>query len=167
MHPDLALDGRRRRLRRLRRAQSLGPALLAVLVIAFSLGGCSRSETYGDDEHPPPDRVVDVPPPIEVATEDDIQEPPRRQGLAGVLPGDFPPDLAIHLPSSVVDFGPGEVELLTASSPAQVRATLRSKLEASGWTVASHGGGFQLRKGERSASLTVAGGQGTTYRYRY
>lgn len=140
---------------------------LAIVLLLVTLLGCGGEESFGDDEHPPPDRTVDVPPLLEVPIDDDPREAPRRVELVGVLPSDFPPDLPIHLPSSVVDFGPGTVELLSGSSPAQVRASLRSRLETAGWGVAGDGSSYRLSKNGRSVTLSIRGGQGTTYRYEY
>ncbi|MCG8458816.1 MAG: hypothetical protein MI919_21260 [Holophagales bacterium] len=115
----------------------------------------------------------DVASPIEIPTEDDIQEKPREKGLAGVLPENFPGDLPIFLPSSLVDFGPAGagffVDLLTPSAASAVSADLRTRLRETGWRLSDHGTGtLQLEKGGRQVKLTISGDHpGTRFRYEY
>lgn len=78
-------------------------------------------------------------------------------GLAGSLPGDYPPDLPVYVPSSVVDFGEVSravryVELSTTARPESVRSWLSQRWAEAGWRDEGEG---NWRKVERRAWLEI------------
>jgi len=118
--------------------------------------------------------TVDVAPPLEIDTSADQEAKARQPSLVGILPGDFPRDLPLHLPASLVDFGESAagrptVTLLTPDEISGVRRDLQSKLAAAGWESSSGSGGtLVLKKGGARAWLAVEDGRpGTLYRYEY
>lgn len=88
------------------------------------------------------------------------QDPVARwggPGIAGALPGDYPPDLPAFVPSSVVDFGEVSravryVELRTGARPDAVRSWLELRWGGAGWRAERDG---SWRKVERRARFEV------------
>lgn len=118
--------------------------------------------------------TVDVQPGIEIDTSEDPRAAEKSAQLVGVLPGDFPRDLPLYLPASLVDFGEVSagrfsVTLLTPDGVAQVRRTLLERLRAAGWTVsAGAGDAVVLVQGGRRAWLYLEESTSATrYRYEY
>ncbi|MGE5234039.1 MAG: hypothetical protein ACM3OB_08000 [Acidobacteriota bacterium] len=107
--------------------------VLGVLLI----GACARRE----NGPPPPPRLdtVEVKPAEDatLTTAGDRQETRRESGFSGVLPEDFPADLPLYRPSTLVDFGSGPdgrfVVLQTPDALAAVRTRLPALLRAHGW----------------------------------
>jgi hypothetical protein len=66
----------------------------------------------------------------------------RARGLLGVLPGDFPSDLWVYEPSSIVDLGAAAdagrayVALRTVAAPGEVARRFQAEERARGWEVA-------------------------------
>lgn len=145
-------------------------ALLTLLALGFGTG-CRGSA----DDPKKPVETIDVSPGVEVDTSEDPQARARAPELVGVLPGDFPKDLPVYLPSSLVDFGTTaegrrSVTLLTAHSLPRVRRELLARLEKSGWSSAAGAGEsmLALRKGDRRAWLKLEDSRpGTTIRFEY
>jgi hypothetical protein len=117
--------------------------------------------------------TVDVPPGVEVETIDDPQSQEREVSFAGVLPGDFPKDLPIYKPASLIDFGSsGEtswVEMISPHAVARVRRELLGRLEADGYSSAAGSDGtLVISKGRSRVRLSVKDGRpGAVYRYEY
>lgn len=148
-------------------------ALLLALVCLPLVAGCDGSSS-GEGRT----RTIDVPPGLEVDTSNDPQARERPPELTGILPGDFPADLPIYLPASLIDFGRSEqgrrsVTLLTPHRPSRVRRQLETLLVDRGWTGTVETGRdgevrFTLRKETRQAWLHVADARpGTVYRFEY
>ncbi len=62
----------------------------------------------------------------------------QTETLAGVLPSDFPPDLPVFRPSSIVDFGQPTsasrfVTVDTSAPAGQARGSLEGQLRRAGW----------------------------------
>ena len=139
-----------------------------VLIAVLATGGCRKST-----EQEPELEAVDVGPALEIGTEDDVIEVERPPELVGILPEDFPDDLPIYLPASLVDFGPADggwvyVNLLTPHALARVERELSARLRDNGWTVTASGGGKRLRKGGARARLLVKDARpGTEFRFEY
>lgn len=150
------------------RPRSIPFVLLAVGLCALVLGGCP-----GETDDSPPELVAeDVGSKIEISPEDDVREVRRPQNqLSGVLPSDFPDDLPLHLPASLVDFGSESapyVELLAQGSKSAIVADLTGRLRAGGWSLEGGGDAWTARRDGRVVKLTVrGGGSGATYRYEY
>ena len=113
----------------------------AIVVVALVLGGgaaaCRRAETAPADETI---ETVDVGEGIDsnIRPEEDVRAEVRERGLLGVLPGDFPGDLWVYEPASIVDFGAAEggrsfVALRAVATPAEVARRLRAEESARGW----------------------------------
>ena len=150
------------RVRRIRRGVTLG-LFGGLLVFSVACGGGDSKDV---------DEIIDVKKPIVVDTSEDLQEAPRTPQLVGVLPGDFPEDLPLFLPASLVDFGGQEgrpsVTLLTSEASSQVKRSYEEILRNAGWAVERGGHGFRMRKGGRSARVVFEGqNPGTTYRVEY
>lgn len=145
------------------------PALLLAIGLALALCGCSGGESDGS----PPELVAeDVGSKIEISPEDDTKEARRPESrLSGVLPSDFPDDLPLHLPASLVDFGTEStpyVELLSKGSKSAIATELTGRLRAAGWTLEGGGDAWTARRDGRVVKLVLRGtGTGTTYRYEY
>lgn len=129
--------------------------------------GCGGSSDSGDV-----DEIVDVEVPIEIDTSQDIQEEQRGPQLVGVLPHDFPEDVPLYLPASLIDFGGGSggrtVTLLTSHELSRVRPAYEELLRGAGWSVRTADRGTELRKGQRLVRLRfLEGGPGSTYLLEY
>jgi hypothetical protein len=77
-----------------------------------------------------------------------------------VLPGDFPPDLPLVQPASVIDFGTATdrfVVLRTSLSRAEAEAQLARKLDAAGW--ASGGERWTRTRGRDSVRIAFETGK--------
>lgn len=140
------------------------PALALSLLI-----GCQRSRS--GERRPVEIETVDVDFGYDAAltTEADERAKQVRIDLGGVLPSDFPAGLPVFSPSSVVDFGPGYVEVDTPVPEGEVRSSIAAQLERSGWTVGRIGGDGNTYE---RAGVTVriglsAIGSGTRIRYEY
>lgn len=149
----------------------LAPLFLFVLfpVLVVTFAGCA-APTSEDKEID----TVDVTPGLEVDTSGDEQARARQPALSGILPTDFPRDLPLYLPASLVDYGESEagrptVTLLTADEISRVRRDLHAKLAAAGWESSSGAAGTEvLKKGGARAWLVLEDGRpGTRYRYEY
>lgn len=133
------------------------------------LAGCG--EKSADGAPPPAPETVDIKPALAPPTEDDIKAAPPRKGLVGVLPNDFPRDLPIYLPSSIIDFGKQDGRrfvLLQSPDPrGTVESWMRRAAGEAGYQVSGQGGRLELRKGDRRASLGITGQSTAELRYEY
>ena len=131
------------------------PTLLLTALASMVLSSCGGSP----EEQPQNVEAVDVPPMLTIAVEQDVQEVPRPPELVGVLPGDFPADLPIYAPSSLVDYGStddgrGYVVLLSPDGRSQVAGALEPRLREHGWALEpGPSGSLRLRKGEARLKL--------------
>ncbi len=158
---------------RIRGGRRLGLLLIAVvLLFAVACDGGSAGSAAEARRL----RTVDVPPALEVHTVDDPQARERLPALVGVLPSDFPADLPLYIPASLIDFGRTDekgrrfVSLLTPHKPARVRRQLDALLRERGWIATAEADGplTLLRHGERQAWLLVEDAQsGCVYRFEY
>lgn len=132
----------------------LGWATLLLFLILTP--GCQRSES--EREVP----TIDVPPPLAVETSNDPQADEEQVLLIGILPDDFPDDLPIYLPASLIDFGRTEgglrfVHLISPHRLSRVRRELGDLMSAGGWSSEAGGqkGRARWRKGIREVWLRV------------
>ena len=86
--------------------------------------------------------TVDVQPEIDVAltTAYDETAVVHGDGLSGVLPGDFPRDIPLYMPSSLIDMGSSKtgrpfIVLATPDGREKVYRSLADKLTNAGWSV--------------------------------
>ncbi len=140
-----------------------------LLAAAVWAAGCRQSP---GEQKPPP--AVDVEPALEIPIDNDPVAVERGPELVGVLPGDFPADLPLYLPASLIDFGTGEdgwryVELLTPHALARTDPGLATLLAERGWASDGASGGSRLlRKGSLRVRLRVENARpGTSYRFEY
>lgn len=133
------------------------PVLVLCLVVA---AGCGRRA--GEGEGGLESGEVPPPPDAGLVVEDAAPAAPAEiGGLAGVLPSDFPRDVPVPRPASVVDLGPGWVVLYTVDAVDTVRERLDTALRARGWTPSGDEGALRrYRSGERQLEVTVAPGPG-------
>jgi hypothetical protein len=134
---------------------------LVVPLLLLALG-CGTREA---EREVPKLETEEVPDPIDagISLENDVQARAPGKAVAGVLPGDFPPDVPVYSPTSVVDFGPGFVELHSPDPPSEVRAWLAASAARAGWS----GSGTYTKAG-RTVSVDVTGSSsGTTLRATY
>jgi hypothetical protein len=145
--------------------------LRAVMAVALLLAAACRPSPDAE----PKLEAVDVGPALEIDIEGDQQAIQRPPELVGILPEDFPKDLPLYLPASLVEFGTAAdgwiyVELLSPHTLAQVESALPARLSKGGWTAA--GGqlrqGRDYRKGGRRVRLAIEDAKpGTLYRFEY
>jgi hypothetical protein len=143
-----------------------GAALLALLA------GCGGGEPGAAPSAAPGPEVVDVARAPEVSPDNDVKAAPRKVGLAGVLPDDFP-DLPVYLPASVVDFGMAGgrrfVLLHVPHGRAAIEQGWRATLAGRRIAVEGRGGRWELKSGGRTlatASFAAISG-GTEIRIEY
>lgn len=149
----------------------VGIVLLGLLVV----GACGRNKAPGGGESKPLETVdVDEGPEADLTTEFDefaVARPARE--MAGVLPSDFPSDVPVFSPSSLVDFGsPGGeryVELDTSAPIEGVRVTLASQMSGAGWgSSGSSGEAMVYNKAGRQLRVVLQDlSAGTRIRYEY
>ncbi len=132
----------------------------ALLISCLLAGwGCGKPDPVEQEDAPL--EVVDVAPSVEISSEDDPQERRRAPNLSGVLPGDFPAELPLYLPSSVVDIDSGadgqqRVVLLADQGKAQVEARQLELVRGAGWTASSVASGrWRLTRGNSEATLGI------------
>ncbi|MEZ5330762.1 MAG: hypothetical protein R2991_01640 [Thermoanaerobaculia bacterium] len=134
------------------------PALILLLAVALGCGAAPEKKTLELE-------TEEVSEPIDagMSLEDDVQAKATSESLAGVLPSDYPSDFPVYRPSSVVDFGPGFVELHTPDAPAAVRRWLAASAARAGWS-----GSGPYTKAGRTVTVDVTGSAGgTTLRLSY
>lgn len=142
---------------------------VGILAFLIVLPGCNRSTEQPGE--PKELETVDIGGGIDAELTTEFDERAKQVGIemGGVLPSDFPPQMPVFSPSSVVDFGPGFVELDTPSSAAAVRSSLGRQIQQAGWTVDSVGDGGSLysHEGYRVRVIVSDAGSGSRVRYEY
>ena len=145
--------------------------LLAILGSALLLFGCPKQEEPGEGEI----ETVDVVPGRTslLTTAYDETAPVRQEAFSGVLPSDFPPDLPLYDPSSLIDFGDAGgaryVLLFTPDTTTMVRDRMSSELSSSGWTrIDGNAERGTYRRGSQSVILEMRDANpGTEIRVEY
>lgn len=109
-----------------------------------------------------------------LTTESDERARPVESQTGGVLPSDFPSDVPVFFPSSIVDFGQrgsgrSFVEVDTPVPLDEARSSLAAQLQRSGWSVEAIGdAGNTYSKGGRWIQLILTDlTSGTRIRYEY
>ena len=148
--------------------------LLSAMLVPAVLLGCGRSEPK--PRKPKELETVDVGSgyDADLSTSTDPRERRIESELGGVLPSDFPADMPIFSPSSIVDFGqPGGsgrfVEVDTPVPRSEVTSSLGARIERAGWAVDSvgEGGNTYSNEGRRVRVILTDIGSGTRIRYEY
>lgn len=122
-----------------------------------------------------PKQTIDVKPIIEdIEISGDVQAVARKPTLTGVLPSDFPSDVPLLLPASLIDFGGTadgrrSVSLATPVGQSSVDTRLMGLLNEAGWrSSGNEGGARRLSKGERTVRLRIEGAStGAVYHFEY
>lgn len=130
---------------------------VATSLVALALGACQQQGS-GDGPAPLETEVVEPAPEATIDISEDAQSARRVESLAGVLPSDVPPDLPLHRPASLIDFGSGSERYITFTSPAApdaVRADMEQRLRAEGWAREGGGEAAVFVKDGRRITLTV------------
>ncbi len=134
------------------------------------LNACGRESENVDGKL----EAVDVAPSLTIATEDDPRAVVRPPELTGVLPQDFPKDVPLFLPASLIDFGTrtkGQkyISLLTSASVSEVDRGLTALVQGTGWSASNNDGGSRLlRKGSQQVRLRIEDARpGTLYHFEY
>ena len=143
----------------------------AIFVAMLALAGCGQQSADAGGGGKAAPETVDVAPPLSVNTEGDVKAAPPKKGMVGILPSDFPRDLPIYIPSSVIDFGKKDgkrfVVLQSQDGRGAVEAWLRQAAGAAGYRVGGSGGRMSLTKGEKRFDLIVSGSGTSEFRYQY
>ncbi|MEM8961865.1 MAG: hypothetical protein AAGD38_10315 [Acidobacteriota bacterium] len=151
----------------------------ALLLLAVLLTSVACRQT--DDDTPPPPPVLEteeVGAPDAIDPDQDPRATARRSSgpqLRGVLPSDFPQDLPVALPASIVDLsGDAEGERLVSFaafgvSQSSLRNDLLARLAGAGWQIdESASGSWQLSKDGRRATLRIdKDGPTAQFHYQY
>lgn len=129
------------------------PLLAMLLLVAVACGERATRRAAAELE------TEEVPTPIDagLSLENDVQARAPGEAVSGVVPGDFPADFPVYSPASVVDFGPGFVELHSPDPPSTVRAWLAAAATRSGWS-----GANPYTKAGRTVTVDVTGAAGGT-----
>lgn len=145
----------------MRRSCSAGSALASLggfaLLVAAACGPAPEKRADA-----PLDTVdVTAKPDAAATLETDGVAAPRadESGVAGVLPPDFPKDVPLPEPSSLVDFGERGVTVEVQSGRAQAQAAYFARLRANGFTAAADG---SWQKGPRRLAIAFADASGAT-----
>lgn len=109
-----------------------------------------------------------------LSTEADKRERRVTADMGGVLPSDFPSQMPIFTPSSIVDFGQpgGSDNYVVVDTPVprnEVASLLATRIERAGWSVDAIGdeGTIYIREGRRVRVILNDLGSGSRIRYEY
>ncbi len=136
------------------------PAIAVLLLLGAGCGGGAPGGRPVEAEL----ETVEVGPAVgaDLSTELDEQAELETPTIAGVLPSDFPEDLPLYAPSSLIDFGTAEsgrrfVEFDTPTACPEVSGRLAPELAAAGWrrVGTEDGTTAELHKGERQVALRL------------
>lgn len=145
-----------------------------LLLLLLILTACSAPVEDAEDGP-----TIDVEPGVEVSTDDDVVEVRHENnGLSGILPGDFPGDVPLVLPASLVDYGEENgqayAEFATAKGRQTVEQGLKGLLSDRGWDLlegSAEGtpGEMRLIKDQRALRIVFreSEGGGAVYRVVY
>ena len=148
--------------------------LILLTGVGIVIAGCDRSAPK--QQKPQELETVEVGGGLDAELTTELDQKARQVAIevGGVLPSDFPSDLPVFSPSSVVDFGqlPSGGGFVVVDSPVpvdEVRSSLASQLQRSGWGVESIGDtGNTYSKGGKRVRLTLTDlTSATRIRYEY
>jgi len=156
-----------------------GATALAVALLVLAACGEEARRRGGTPGGGEPLEIEDVTPPVDagLSTDNDVKGAKiddAATGISGVFPGDYPRDLPMHEPASIIDFGAASggwsyVDLDSPSSRALVAADLERRLTRSGWTVESSGAeGLRASRAGEEVRMSLTGSSaGTRIRVEY
>ena len=148
----------RARARRLR-----APVLAALLALASGLAasGC-RPKTPAGEKPLETVEVTDQPDAAANVETDQVAKRAPESGMAGALPADFPRDVPLPEPSSLVDFTPHGVTVEVQSGLADAKASYLALLKRRGYVPSGGGGSGAWTKGARTIGIAFADASGAT-----
>ena len=148
--------------------------ILSAVMVPVVFLACSRSEPK--PKKPKELETVDVGAGYDagLSTESDQRARRTKSALGGVLPSDFPADMPVFSPASIVDFGQpgGSGSFVVVDTPvprAEVKSSLGSRIQRSGWAVEAidDEGNIYTKEGRRVRVILTDLGSGTRIRYEY
>lgn len=143
--------------------------LAAAVLVSIGLMACEPSAENA--KAPKELETVDIGDGFDAGLTTEFDEKARQAAieLGGVLPSDFPAAMPTLSPASVVDFGPGFVELDTPLPFSEAQSSLGGQIQRAGWTIDSigEGGSLYSRDGRKVRVTLTAAGTGTRIRYEY
>ncbi len=141
---------------------------LAVLLLLVLAAACGRREEAGEAP------TIDVRPAPTVDIGNDPQAAEEVPELIGVLPSDFPADVPVYVPASLIDFGRSprgrrSVSLISPHPVRRVRRDLAERMRERGWAADGDAAeGTRWRKGATEVWLQVKDARpGTLYVFEY
>ena len=137
---------------KLSRSGAVGALSLSLLIL-----GCPAAEPDVEEDETFDTADVGSGVDSQIRPEDDAQPTPREViSLVGMLPSDFPDDVWVYEPSSIVDLPSASsqeryIVFRARESLPEVAGKMRARLEADGWSGGSLDGAepVAFRKGER------------------
>lgn len=135
-----------------RHSSAIGALSLSLLIL-----GCPAAEPGAEEDDSLDTRDVGSGVDSQIRPEEDAQPTPREViSLVGMLPSDFPDDVWVYEPASIVDLPAAASEeryiVFKAREPLPaVAEKMRARLEADGWSGGTLDGGRSVtfRKGDR------------------
>ena len=144
--------------------------LLAALLLVLGVACGDQGKEPGEAP------TIDVPPALTVDVENDPQAVEETPELVGVLPSDFPAEVPLYVPASLIDFGRSprglrSVSLISPHPTSRVRRELDLLMRDRGWSAggsAAGENGTRWRKGALEVWLQVENARpGTRYVFEY
>lgn len=143
------------------------PLVALLLVLTAACG--DRGKEAGDAP------TIDVRPALTVDVENDPQAIEETPALVGVLPSDFPAEVPLYVPASLIDFGRSprglrSVSLISPHPVPRVSRELDELMRGRGWSAEGQPGvgGTRWRKGALEVWLQVENARpGTLYVFEY
>lgn len=145
-------------------------AAVSLLLACLPIAGCRRGEEAAPE--PPRDdlQTVEVSPPPDARVDPslDRQERRRDESFSGVMPSGYPKSLPLPGGASLVDQGPGWVEVLVGRASPGVREEYLRRAAAAGWRAEGGGGSLALHRQGRTVRVALsAAGPSTRIRIEY
>jgi hypothetical protein len=146
---------------------------LCVLALGACLCACSGGGAGNEEATTKPIPIEEVAAPVgsALSLEKDRQGQVREESFAGVLPGNFPADVPVYHPATLVDFGAAAagrayVVFQTPDTPGVARPRFTKLVQARGYQVAADGA--TMVRGERVLRITYEDARpGTRIRIEY
>ena len=147
---------------RSRRLDAAVRAALLALAIGLASSGC-RPQAPAGEKPLETVEVTDQPDASANLETDQVAAKRSDEGaMAGALPADFPRDVPLPEPSSLVDFTPHGVTVEVQSGLADAKASYLALLKRRGFVPGSGGAGGAWTKGARTIGVTFADASGAT-----
>ena len=134
--------------------------IVLVGLLAAGLAGCRAAPEAGRDKSLETVDVTAKPDAAATVETDTVARPhPDEQSVAGALPADFPKEVPLPRPSSLVDFGARSVTFEVQRARAAASGDYLKRLEAAGFRAGADG---TWQKGARRIRVAFADASGAT-----